>query len=48
LIADNIKQADWLNTVKPSIQNRIMLYSQNEFKFNLMALVPNRKAAVIF
>ena len=28
--------------MKPSILNRINLYSQNEIKFNLLALVPGR------
>lgn len=43
MILENCKQEEFLEKVKPSIQNRIMLYAQNELKFNLMALVPNRK-----
>lgn len=47
LISENVKHEDWLDIVKPSIQNRIMLYAQNELKFNLMALVPNRQKKVL-
>ena len=42
LIADNVKNEEWIKTVKPSILSRINLYSQNEIKFNLLALVPDR------
>ena len=42
LIEENVKEEEWIKKVKPSIQNRINLYSQNEIKFNLLALVPDR------
>ena len=42
LIEDNVKNEEWIKKVKPSIQNRIKLYSQSEIKFNLLALVPDK------
>ena len=42
LIEENVKNEEWIKKVKPSIINRINLYEQNEIKFNLLALVPNR------
>lgn len=42
LIEDNVKVEEWIAKVKPSIQNRIKLYSQSEIKFNLLALVPDK------
>ena len=42
LIEENVKNEEWIKKVKPSIINRINLYEQNEIKFNLLALVPDR------
>ena len=43
LISENVKHEDWIEKVKPSIIDRINLYSQNEIKFNLLSIVPDRK-----
>ncbi len=43
LIAESIENKDWVEKVKPSIINRINLYSSNEIKFNLLAVVPDKR-----
>jgi ubiquitin carboxyl-terminal hydrolase L5 len=43
LICENVKNEEWIEKVKPSIVSRINLYSQNEIKFNLLSIVPDRK-----
>ena len=42
LFEENVKNEEWIKKVKLSIINRINLYAQNEIKFNLLALVPDR------
>jgi len=43
LIAENVNNQSWINAVQPSILNRINLYANNEIKFNLLAMIPDRK-----
>lgn len=43
LIAENINNESWIKAVQPSIMNRINLYSNNEIKFNLLAIVPDKR-----
>lgn len=43
LISENANQNNWVEKVKPSIIERIQLYASNEIKFNLLALVPDRR-----
>ena len=42
LIEKNVTFDEWIKKVKPSLVNRINLYSNNEIKFNLLAVVPNQ------
>lgn len=42
LIESNVSFGEWVMKVKPSIMNRIALYANNEIKFNLLAVVPNK------
>lgn len=43
LISDNVSDHNWIKTVQPSILNRISLYANNEIKFNLLAVVSDKK-----
>jgi len=42
LIETKVKFEEWIKKVRPSLTNRINLYSNNEIKFNLLAIVPNK------
>jgi ubiquitin carboxyl-terminal hydrolase L5 len=43
IISENVTYEDWVNKVKPAILDRINLYANNEIKFNLLALVPDKR-----
>lgn len=43
LISENASYQDWIKKVRPAIMDRIRLYSDNEIKFNLLALIPDKK-----
>ena len=36
LVKSNVSKSNWIEELKPSIMDRISLYSENEIKFNLM------------
>jgi ubiquitin carboxyl-terminal hydrolase L5 len=38
---------EWIEIAKPAIQKRIEKYSSNEIRFNLMAIVRNRKKVLM-
>lgn len=38
---------DWINIVRPAIQERIQKYSEGEIHFNLMAVVADRRTAAL-
>jgi len=38
---------DWINVVRPAIQERIQKFSEGEIHFNLMAVVSDRRAAAL-
>ncbi|CAD6193950.1 unnamed protein product [Caenorhabditis auriculariae] len=42
-VADIPENKEWLECVRPVIQNRMDKYNEGEIHFNLMALIPNRK-----
>lgn len=42
------KENDWIEIAKNEINKRILKYSQNEIRFNLMAVVASKKSIVIF
>lgn len=42
LIEENVKYEEWISKVKPAIMSRISLYANNEIKFNLLAVVPDK------
>ncbi|KAF6264486.1 ubiquitin carboxyl-terminal hydrolase [Scenedesmus sp. NREL 46B-D3] len=46
MLADAVNQDSWLDEVAPHIQARIARYAANEIRFNLMALIGDRHAAL--
>ena len=42
LIEENIDFKDWISKVIPYLKEKINLFSNNEIKFNLMALIPDK------
>ena len=42
LIEENIEFKDWISKVIPNLKEKINLFSNNEIKFNLMALTPDK------
>ena len=47
LIAEKVSSSEWIEKVKPAIIDRINLYASNEIKFNLLAVVPDRRLRAI-
>ena len=43
LISEGVDYKDWIQKIKPVILDRINLYANNEIKFNLLALVPDKR-----
>jgi ubiquitin carboxyl-terminal hydrolase L5 len=43
LVLENVQFNEWVNSLKPAIMQRINLYSNNEIKFNLLSVVPDRR-----
>lgn len=43
LLSDNVKYEEWLEKIKPFILERIQEYANFEIKFNLLAVVPDKK-----
>jgi ubiquitin carboxyl-terminal hydrolase L5 len=46
LIAENVENQSWIKAVQPSILSRINLYANNEIKFNLLAMIPDKKSKI--
>ena len=42
LIETNVAFEEWIKKVRPSLTNRINLYSKSEIKFNLLAVIPDQ------
>uniref|UniRef100_A0A7S3I8U5 Ubiquitin carboxyl-terminal hydrolase n=1 Tax=Fabrea salina TaxID=342563 RepID=A0A7S3I8U5_9CILI len=45
IMLDECSEEDWLEKVKPAILDRIQKYSENEIRFNLLALVKDKKSS---